>query len=79
MQFNPSHLNQSPSPHQYFKNKQAQKNLIMTSHNASQIVSNNQMANETFELAQRQITNQRKLMQMSSNQYSQLNSGTAPG
>ena len=34
----------------------------MTSQNASQIVSGNAMASETFELAQRQIANQRKLM-----------------
>lgn len=39
----------------------------MTSQNASNLVTGNTLANETFELAQRQIQNQRKLMQMTQN------------
>ena len=37
---------------------------MMASQNTTQVVTANVVANDTFELAQRQITNQRKLMQM---------------
>ena len=52
-------IDKSPSPHDFFRQKQAQKNLVLTSSNASQYASGggNAMANDTFEQAQRQITN----------------------
>ena len=48
---------------------------MMASQNTTQVVTANVVANDTFELAQRQITNQRKLMQMTQQQFNQMNLG----